>query len=71
MSYGRKVLVSDIPANLEVGLDTDCYFRCGDVNELKNRLKNRLSDSSVANYDMSKYNWDTIAGQFKDVLVNG
>ena len=71
MSYGRKVLVSDIPANLEVGLDADCYFHCGDVEDLRARLQARLADKSSTDYDMTKYNWDSIAGQFKDVLVNG
>ena len=68
MSYGRKVLVSDIPANLEVGLGSDCYFRCGDIQDLRTRLKNRLSDPSAPDYDMSKYDWDTIAGQFYEVI---
>ena len=71
MSYGRKVLVSDIPANLEVGLGPDCYFHCGDVADLNSKLKARLADSSTPVYDMSKYNWDVIAGQFKEVLSNG
>ncbi len=29
MSYGVKVVVSDIPANLEVGLHKEVYFHCG------------------------------------------
>ena len=35
LSYGLPVLVSDIPANEEVGLPSDRYFRCGDVTDLK------------------------------------
>ena len=68
MSYGRKVLVSDIPANLEVGLAPDCYFHCGDVEDLRVRLQNRLADPSAPDYDMTKYNWDNIAAQFADVI---
>ncbi len=35
MSYGLPVLVSDIPANREVRLPVERYFRCGDVVDLK------------------------------------
>jgi len=37
LSYGRPVLVSDIPANKEVGLPDERYFRCGDVDDLKEK----------------------------------
>ena len=67
MSYGRKVLVSDIPANLEVGLPASNYFRCGDVNDLRRKLQGILADPSVPEYDMSEYNWDNIAEQVKQV----
>ena len=30
MSYGCPVLASDIPANKEIGLPDECYFRNGD-----------------------------------------
>ena len=30
MSYDLPVIVSSIPANLEVGLAHDCYFQTGD-----------------------------------------
>lgn len=67
MSYGRKVLVSDIPANLEVGLPESSYFKCGDVAQLRSKLTALLEDTSPASYDMSKYNWDRIAAQFMKV----
>jgi len=38
MSCGVPVLVSDIPANKEVDLPWKRYFRCGDVDDLKNRI---------------------------------
>jgi len=34
MSYGLPVLVSDIPANKEVELPDERYFKCGNVNDL-------------------------------------
>lgn len=39
MSYGIPVLASDIPANKEVGLPDERYFRCGDVADLKRRMQ--------------------------------
>ena len=63
MSYGNKVLVSDIPANLEVGLPAENYFPCGDVRALRGKLDKLLASSVKPEYDMSKYNWDTIADQ--------
>ena len=68
MSYGRKVLVSDIPANLEVGLDADCYFHGGDVEDLRACLLIRLADKSSTDYNMTKYNWDNIAARFSRVI---
>ena len=35
MSYVLPVLVSDIPANKEVELPAERYFRCGDVDDLR------------------------------------
>ena len=67
MSYGRKVVVSDIPANLEVGLAPSNYFHCGDVPGLRRKLEALLSDAAGASYDMGKYDWDTIARQVFEV----
>lgn len=68
MSYGVPVIVSDIPANMEVGLDTSCYFPVGNIEELADRLqKNIDGDVHKTNYDMSKYDWDAIAKQVMGV----
>lgn len=69
MSYGRKVLVSDIPANLEVGLDAGNYFHCGDVQGLHDKLLARLDDPNEPEYDMTKYDWDAIASQVLGVYA--
>jgi len=70
MSYGLPVLVSDIPANKEVGLATNRYFRCGDVNDLKDKMatllqRNLSNDEKEAmrRQVTKKYNWDKIAEQ--------
>lgn len=62
MSYGAQVVVSDIPANLEVGLDSQCYFPCGDIDALAARLQQMVdTPPQRLTYDMSRYDWDNIA----------
>ena len=70
MSYRLPVLVSDIPANKEVGLPIERYFRCGDVVDLKDKmevlLKKGLSveeRQEFRNQIAEQYNWDRIAEQ--------
>ncbi len=71
MSYGVKVLVSDIPANLEVGLPTDDYFHCGDVDELAGKLEKIIDEPlEHVDYDMSKYDWDKIADEVGEVYLH-
>lgn len=68
MSYGLPVVVSDIPANLEIGLDRSCYFSCGNVEDLACRLLPFVSQSQQRfSYDMTKYNWNHIAEQVLSV----
>ena len=68
MSYGVKVIVSDIPANLEVSLDKDDYFPVGDVDALADKLKTIIEQPlQHINYDMKKYDWEKIADQVTDV----
>lgn len=68
MSYRLPVVVSDIPANMEVGLPAGCYFRCGDIGQLSERLAAVVNEPlEHMDYDMSKYDWDRIAGQVRGV----
>lgn len=68
MSYGAPILVSDIPANLEVGLPRKNYFACGDVLELTARLQEIVDTPyEKCTYDMEKYDWDVIADQVDEV----
>ncbi len=70
MSYGLSVLVSDIPANLEVGLARERYFKCGNMDDLKEKIEYHL-DRPVTVEEKSvfralireKYNWEKIAAQ--------
>jgi glycosyltransferase involved in cell wall biosynthesis len=70
LSYGIPVLVSDIPANKEVVLPAERYFRCGDVGALKEKmevlLEKKLSEEEqqeIRKQIEEKYNWDRIAAQ--------
>lgn len=68
MSYRVPVVVSDIPANLEVGLDASCYFPVGNVEALTEKLKKNIDEAyHSVEYDISKYDWDVIAEQVADV----
>lgn len=68
MSYGVKVIVSDIPANKEVGLPESDYFPVGNVDALAEKLKAVISQPlQHIDYDMKKYDWEKIADQVRDV----
>ncbi len=68
MSYGVKVIVSDIPANKEVGLPESDYFPVGNVDALAEKLKAVISQPRQhIDYDMKNYDWEKIADQVRDV----
>jgi glycosyltransferase involved in cell wall biosynthesis len=70
LSYGLPVLASDIPANLEVGLEPGDYFRLGDIGMLARCLtllsqapddpaRRAARRQSVA----ARYDWERLAEQ--------
>lgn len=68
MSYGVKVIVSDIPANKEVGLPDSDYFPVGNVEALAEKLREVMAQSvKHVSYDMHKYDWEKIADQVADI----
>lgn len=68
MSYHLPVIVSDIPANLELKLKKDAYFKLGNIKELAKKLQTNISTPfQPINYDMSKYNWDNIVKQVSSI----
>lgn len=68
MSYGLPVIISSIPANLEVGLDVSCYHPVGDVDALASGLEAVATQPAHRiEYDMSAYNWDKIALQVQNI----
>lgn len=68
MSHGLSVLVSDIPANRSIELSKERFFKCGNVNDLKNKIEIFLT-AQISNEEkkslqlliMDKYNWQRIA----------
>ena len=70
MSYGLPVLASDIPANKEVNLHPSCYFHYNEKDmdrNLTEALRERMNDRTTPEYDLTKYDWNTIAEQTADV----
>lgn len=68
MSYHLPVLVSDIPANREIQIPEEYYFKVGNIAELSGKLQDYINwDMPKTDYAMDKYDWDTIAGQVIDV----
>lgn len=68
MSYGVKVIVSDIPANKEVGLPESDYFPVGNVGALAAKLKEVAGRPlQHVGYDMTKYDWEKIADEVAGV----
>jgi glycosyltransferase involved in cell wall biosynthesis len=70
MSYGLPVLASDIPANLEIGLDSSSYFPTGDVAALATamaRLEATPPDEDAklarSTWTQAGYNWRHVAEQ--------
>lgn len=71
MSYGVKVIVSDIPANKEVGLPDSDYFPVGNVEALAEKLREVMAQPvEHISYDMHKYDWEKIADQVVDIYKN-
>lgn len=69
MSYKVPVIASDIPANLEVGLESCHYFPCGDVGALAGRIEAFCAKDPDVQYDMRAYDWDIIARQTCEVYT--
>jgi glycosyltransferase involved in cell wall biosynthesis len=64
MSFGKNVLVSDIPANLDVRLPKDCYFKVGNVDDLRRCAMEKLKISKPNSFSQTlkrQYNWNVIA----------
>ncbi|EOH94899.1 glycosyltransferase family 4 protein [Enterococcus pallens] len=69
MSFGNAVLVSDIAENLDVVRDSGLSFKCGDIEDLNDKLEHLIENRSLVNEMKKKsrdsvkkrYNWKKIA----------
>ncbi|MDG3087036.1 glycosyltransferase family 4 protein [Vibrio hannami] len=64
LSYSLPCVVSDIPANSEIGLESDIYYETGNVEQLSEKLRQRI-DILDADYStfLQRYDWKKIADQ--------
>jgi len=70
MSYNLNVLVSDIPANMEVDLAEADYFKVRNIESLVGKLNAKIEVSESRDFRFlveEKYNWDEIAKQVLQV----
>lgn len=69
MSHNLDVIVSDIPANKDVGLPEAHYFRTGDIASLRSAIERRLASPPALFQELvqQRYNWDRIADQTLEV----
>jgi glycosyltransferase involved in cell wall biosynthesis len=69
LSYETDVLVSNIPANNEIGLSKDCFFNPKDISTLSEKLLRKIQqpekkfNRKSVNQLLTKFNWDNIANQ--------
>jgi glycosyltransferase involved in cell wall biosynthesis len=76
MRLGTPIVASNIPANLETGLDDSCYFPVGDTDALAQRLREfaaatpgeRASMARRLRATCERYNWDDIAESTMQVM---
>ncbi|MDK2759803.1 MAG: glycosyltransferase family 4 protein [Sphingopyxis sp.] len=67
-SCGARMLLSDIPANLDIGLDPRNYFPMGDVAALTDRLNADCADFQVDRDTVrARFSWDKAAADTLDV----
>jgi glycosyltransferase involved in cell wall biosynthesis len=74
LSYGLPSIASDIPANVEVGLPREQYFRVKDVDDLASCLSRNIGTARAADYRdnlqawvREKYDWHQIAHDTREV----
>lgn len=68
MSYGRNLLVSDIPATKAIPLEAQDYFPCADAAALAQKLAEKTAQPAGRSYDLSAYEWQSVAEQTLQVF---
>ena len=71
MTYGLPVAVSDIPASHLIELPADRYFKPASPQSMAAVIAHSLStDPSTVSYDLTDYDWDSIARRTLAVLID-
>lgn len=72
MSHDLDVVVSDIPANLDVGLPKTHYFQTGNLGSLREAIARRLSGTPAHFKELvrERYDWEHIADQTLAIYRN-
>jgi len=64
MSYDLPAIVSDIPANLAIGIHQDSYFPEGNEEKLVEKLEKIIAEKPIRRkYPLENYHWDNITKQ--------
>lgn len=68
LSYGLRIVASDIPANIAVGLPSTCYFPLGDTHVLARHLADVIAAPDVSaertarrRWVAERYDWEHVA----------
>ena len=73
MSYGKDLVVSDIPGTHLVKLPDADYFPVGDVEALAARIQEKLQSPSIRQHDLSEFDWknisEQVSGLFREIKV--
>lgn len=72
LAANAPILISDIAAHLEVGLDTECYYPMGDVQALATALATGSYESlrcARRSQVLEENDWASIARRHRDILV--
>lgn len=75
MAFGRNVVASDIPPNLDVGLPAECYHKVGDIADLSSKLDCALANEVLtrAGRDWSEllaaFDWAAIAQKTLEIYA--
>lgn len=73
MGAGARMLLSDIPANVDLGLAPGNYFPVGDVEALARRLSGDFARFAISSESTKAFDWDIIADKtlevYREVVV--
>lgn len=67
MSHGLPIVATDIPAAHIIPLPNENYCNDSDPKDMAQTITKALGKSKMMTYDLSPYDWDSIARQTAEV----